>query len=192
MFIKNVLAGAVAAPVPPRATDSVPVQPAVIDTAFISEVAGVPPNVSVTFVSFAAVSAAIALKDGAAAKPVLLLNTVLAPAVAAPVPPRPTASVPLQPNVSDTLFKSAVAGVPVRLSVTLVSSVSVNAPAALNIGGPTVLLRPNQVSALAFERANESAGVVVAVPTLVVNNGERLPALKLVTVPVPAAPHTVS
>jgi hypothetical protein len=37
--------------------------------------------------------------------------------------------------------------------------------------------------------AKESAGVVVAFVTLVVNNGDSVPALKLVTVPVVAAEH---
>ena len=39
------------------------------------------------------------------------------------------------------------------------------------------------VFAAAFERANVRAGVVVAFETEVVKSGERLPALKLVTVP---------
>ena len=43
------------------------------------------------------------------------------------------------------------------------------------------------VSAPALERANVNAGVVVAVATLVVNSGERFPALKVVTLPVPLA-----
>jgi hypothetical protein len=38
-------------PVPPRVAASVPVQPAVIDTLLKSADAGVPPNVSVIFVS---------------------------------------------------------------------------------------------------------------------------------------------
>ena len=47
------------------------------------------------------------------------------------------------------------------------------------------MLLPKSVKAAAFDRLKLSAGVVVAVATLVVNSGERLPALKLVTVPVP-------
>jgi hypothetical protein len=44
------------------------------------------------------------------------------------------------------------------------------------------VLLPNSVKAPAFDRLKLSAGVVVAVATLVVNSGERFPALKLVTV----------
>ena len=50
-----------------------------------------------------------------------------------------------------------------------------------------VVLLPNIVPPPAFVNANVSAGVVVAVATLVVNNGERLPAEKDVTVPEPTA-----
>lgn len=48
----------VPAPLPPRATDRVPVQPAVMDAALTSAVVGLPPNVSVTLVSSVLVSAA--------------------------------------------------------------------------------------------------------------------------------------
>jgi hypothetical protein len=42
-----------------------------------------------------------------------------------------------------------------------------------------------------FESENESAGVVVGVATEVVNNGERFPAEKLLTVPPPEPPQPV-
>ena len=45
---------------------------------------------------------------------------------------------------------------------------------------------PNRVPPPAFDKEKDNAGVVVAVATEVVNNGLRVPALKLVTVPVPA------
>jgi hypothetical protein len=48
----------VANPVPPRVTESVPVHPIVIEAALTSAVAGLPPNVMVTFVSFDDVKAA--------------------------------------------------------------------------------------------------------------------------------------
>jgi len=44
---------------------------------------------------------------------------------------------------------------------------------------------PKTVLAAAFESAKESAGVVEAVATEVVKSGERFPALKDVTVPLP-------
>jgi len=47
---------------------------------------------------------------------------------------------------------------------------------------------PNIVSAPAVENANESAGVVVAVATLVVNSGARFPALNVDTPPPPPPP----
>ena len=46
---------------------------------------------------------------------------------------------------------------------------------------------PNSVFAAALVSENVSAGVVVAVATLVVNSGVKVPALKLVTVPLPDA-----
>jgi hypothetical protein len=46
-----------------------------------------------------------------------------------------------------------------------------------------VVLFPNNVPPPALLRANVSAGVVVAVATLVVNNGDRFPAENVVTVP---------
>ena len=52
----------------------------------------------------------------------------------APVPPRPTASVPVHPNVSDASLSSDVAGLPPNVRVTLVSSVLVKAPAAVYEG----------------------------------------------------------
>ena len=54
------------------------------------------------------------------------------------------------------------------------------------------MLFPNTVPAAAFERVKVKAGVVVAVATLVVKRGDRLPELKLVTVPkVPLQPKPV-
>jgi hypothetical protein len=53
-------------------------------------------------------------------------------------------------------------------------------------------LLPNTVPPLALLRAKLRAGVVVGVATEVVNSGLRVPALKLVTVPVPVATHFVS
>jgi hypothetical protein len=59
------------------------------------------------------------------------------------------------------------------------SDVENDGPAAL----PVAL--PNTVPAAALDREKVSAGVVVAVATDVVNRGDRLPALKEVTVPLP-------
>src|SRR2546429_8343383 len=50
------------------------------------------------------------------------------------------------------------------------------------------VLLPKNVCAAALDNAKLSAGVVVGVATLVVKIGERLPAEKLVTVPVPPPP----
>jgi hypothetical protein len=47
---------------------------------------------------------------------------------------------------------------------------------------------PNNVKPGALFREKDKAGVVVALATLDENNGERLPALKLVTVPLPPPP----
>ena len=49
------------------------------------------------------------------------------------------------------------------------------------------VLFPKNRCAAAVDNANVCAGVVVAVATEVVNNGERFPLLKLVTVPLPLA-----
>lgn len=49
-----------------------------------------------------------------------------------------------------------------------------------------VVLFPNTVPPPALLKENVKDGVVVGVPTFVVNSGLRFPALKLVTVPVPA------
>ncbi len=58
---------------------------------------------------------------------------------------------------------------------------------AVNPGAAEELVAfPNTVNAAALDREKESAGVVVAVATLVVKRGESVPALKVVTVPVPA------
>jgi hypothetical protein len=50
---------------------------------------------------------------------------------------------------------------------------------------PPVLL-PKNLCAAAVDSVNESAGVDVAVATEVVNSGDSVPALKLVTEPAPA------
>ena len=55
---------------------------------------------------------------------------------------------------------------------------------ALYVGAPAPPLGPaSTVLAAALANAKLKAGVVVGVATDVVNNGDRLPALKLVTVP---------
>lgn len=56
---------------------------------------------------------------------------------------------------------------------------------------PDVAL-PKIVLAAALDRANERAGVVVGVATLVVNNGDRLPDEKILTLPPPVPPPVVS
>lgn len=76
------LAVSVDAPVPPRPTASCPVQPAVIDVAANSAVVGVPPNVSVTFVSSVLVSA----DPVTPMAPVVALSVMGAVALAAKVP----------------------------------------------------------------------------------------------------------
>jgi hypothetical protein len=62
------------------------------------------------------------------------------------------------------------------------------ATSALNVGAPVppVAGPANTEFCAALLNAKVSAGVVVAVATLVVKSGLRAPALKLVTVPVPA------
>lgn len=122
--------------------------------------------------------------SNAVAAALTLTNCFVVPNDPSPVPPLETASVPAHPKVSEADCSKAFEGSPPKVSVTLVSSVLLNTPAAVNDGAvdPAVLL-PKYVFAPAFESANVSAGVVVAVPTLLVNSGERLPALKDVTVP---------
>ena len=135
-------------PVPPRAGESVPVHPAVIEAAFTSAVVGDPPRVNVTFVSLALVSAA----------PVVVLNrvpvvgnvTVVAPVIVnveakapdvarlparvkvfvplfTPVPPRVGESVPVHPAVIEAALTSAVVGEPPKVNVTFVSFALVRA-----------------------------------------------------------------
>src|SRR6478752_9819073 len=102
-----VVHGVPLSPVPPRATDSVPAQPAVMLEAANNAVAGDPPSVSVTLVSSVLVSAAgtprrklplpvVEVKVGTPAEnsgtPDCALTSV-------PKPPRAAASVPVQPNV---------------------------------------------------------------------------------------------
>ena len=58
--------------------------------------------------------------------------------------------------------------------------------AVVNAGpAAPVVLFPYIVPPAAFDNEKDNAGVVVEVPTVVVNSGLRLPALKLVTVPNP-------
>src|SRR5262252_1655847 len=66
-------------PMPPRATARVPVQPTVMDDARSKEVAGVPPNVRVTFVSSVFVSAAPATSAPAIAAQAGAADTVPVP-----------------------------------------------------------------------------------------------------------------
>jgi hypothetical protein len=57
---------------------------------------------------------------------------------------------------------------------------------ALNVGPDEELVRlPSRVLAPALDRVKVSAGVVVGVATEVVNNGDRLPAVNVVTPPPP-------
>lgn len=56
-----------------------------------------------------------------------LINWLAVPNADNPVPPRPTANVPVQPNVIDAALNNDVAGVPPNVIVTLVSLVDVNA-----------------------------------------------------------------
>src|SRR5690606_26515838 len=103
-----------------------------------------------------------------------------------PVPPLLTAKVPVHPAVIETDFNNAVEGVPPRVNVTFVSSVLVRAPAELKEGVVELPVElPNQVLDPALDNAKLKDGVVVLFDTEVVNNGDKLPALKLVTVPVP-------
>ena len=62
-----------------------------------------------------------------------------------------------------------------------------------NVGAavPPAILPARTVFCATVFNEKLSAGVVVAVATLVVNMGERLPALKVVTVPVPLPPVMV-
>ena len=96
-----------------------------------------------------------------------LLSTSTCPVV---VPGVPNVDAPVNVGVA-TVGLVAATGEPVPV-------VAVNDGAAL----PPVKF-PKAVFAAALLRLNESAGVVVAVATDVVNSGESVPALKLVTVP---------
>lgn len=66
-----------------------------------------------------------------------------------PVPPRPMANVPVQPNVMDAARNNDVAGVPPNVIVTLVSLVDVNA--APVISAPVIV-------------AHDGAAEIVPVP----------------------------
>ena len=77
-----------------------------------------------------------ARKVGAAGAPdVGPANTKLAVVSAAPVPPRLTASWPVQPRAMVVAAKSAVVGAPLKVMVTLVSSVLLSAAAVTPIVG---------------------------------------------------------
>jgi hypothetical protein len=66
-------------------------------------------------------------------------------------------------------------------------SSAVSVPCTVEAEGPAELpvRLAYTVCAAKFDRLKVSDGVVLAVATLVVNSGERLPALKVVTVPPP-------
>lgn len=69
----------------------------------------------------------------------------------------------------------------------LVRLAALNVGAAVNVGAAGLPVKfPNTVFAAAVESVNVRAGVEVAVATEVVNSGDSVPALKLVTVPAPA------
>lgn len=93
-----------------------------------------------------------------------LLPTVVAPklvlapdCVDAPVPPRLTASWPVQPAVIDAAFNNAVDALPPNVKVTLVSLTLVSAAGAVQTGAAVPALR-NQLPVLpAVLRANADA-----------------------------------
>ncbi len=64
----------------------------------------------------------------------ILLNAPM-PAVPVPVPPRDTASVPVQPSVNEVAASNAVVGDPPSVSVTFVSSVLLRAADVIPIVG---------------------------------------------------------
>jgi len=81
---------------------------------------------------------------------------------------------------------------PFKVSVPCVVPLTPSAGVAVYVGpaaDPVAL--PSTVPAAAFVNAKVKAGVVVAVATLVVNIGERVPAENDVTVPVPVPLPTV-
>lgn len=97
---------------------------------------------------------------------------------------RPTVPVPPVTELSQTKFPLLGVLQPWRV---------VPPPPPVGIGtqlGMAALpeLFPSMVLAGAWEKVKESAGVVLAVATLVVKSGERLPEEKLVTVPDPPPP----
>src|SRR5882672_5695637 len=103
-------------PVPPLIGDKVPVQPNVMETACNKAVAGVPPNVIVTFVSLTSVKAAGVTPEPAALIVILpgaLVIVILVPAV-----------------------KLAAPGVPVVLPITICPSNICD----VNVGAPVMLV----------------------------------------------------
>lgn len=155
-------------------------------------------------------STGVAVYAGAAAEPVLLPNTVPAAAFAnANVPVAAMLAVKTVPSATFTPTPLLVGSVKVGVAV-LAGAVIVNLPDAVELakaivpvdvpGMPSTgamvypgaaaeaVALPNTVPAAALLKLNESAGVVVAVATDVVNRGLRFPALKDVTVPVGADP----
>lgn len=93
-------------PVPPRLAAKTPVHPSVNEVDVTTAPVGVPPSVSVTFVSSV---------------------LVILPSDPTPVPPLAAASVPVHPRVSEVACRSAVVGVPPNVNVTFVSFVFVSA-----------------------------------------------------------------
>ena len=117
------------------------------------------------------------LKAGAAVEPVALPNQESAATVAAPVPPLAIL----------TGVDKLIVGLVVRLPppVSPVPAVTAN---ELKPGAAEELnVLQKMVLAFALSSVKLKAGVVVGLLTEVVNNGERVPALKLVTVPPDAA-----
>ena len=76
----------------------------------------------------------------------------------------------------------------VAVSVILAGKSATTSARNVGVATPPDVGPANTVFAVCVESVKERAGVVVAVATDVVNNGERLPLEKLVTVPEPTPP----
>ena len=110
----------------------------------------------------------------------MVVPSVKVAVLATPVPPLPGTRVALNPAAVPVVFWFR-GGKLVIFAALIVGAVWKDGAAAPPEAGPA-----KTEFCAAVDSANVSAGVLVAVATEVVKSGERFPALKDVTVPVPA------
>lgn len=116
--------------VAPNVGNATPRNPVVVNVGVIAVVPDAEPEMSpaaVHVIDWFAVKNVGVKYSNADAPAFTRINWFAVPNADNPVPPRPMANVPDQPNVNDAARNNAVAGVPPNVIVTLVSLVAVNA-----------------------------------------------------------------